>query len=111
MLPILRISLSILSKLSNHFPANFDDDDASADEETTTYVNKEVDEGEKEGEKYPQGRPNSFLNRMISHGNKKTEDELARDKAEYDERERVKRQGISAGQPAGAAQATVGNQA
>lgn len=50
--------------------ANFDDD--SADEETSNYVNKEIEDTEKDGEKYPLGRPNSFLNRMISHGNKKT---------------------------------------
>lgn len=85
--------------------ANFDDDDASVDEETNTYVNKEVEDHEKEGDKYPEGRPNSFLNRMISHGNKKTEEEVARDKAAYEEREKLKRSGISAGQPAGAAQA------
>lgn len=89
--------------------ANFDDDDASADEETSNYVNKEVEEYEKDGDKYPQGRPNSFMNRMISHGNKKTEDELERDRVAYEEREKLKRSGISAGQPAGAAQASVGN--
>ncbi|KAK5078516.1 hypothetical protein LTS08_006521 [Lithohypha guttulata] len=56
---------------------DFDDPDASADEETHSYVSKEVETAEKEGDKYPMGRPNSFLNRMISHGNKKTEDEIA----------------------------------
>lgn len=88
---------------------NFDDDDASADEETVTYVNKEVEDHEKEGDKYPEGRPNSFLNRMISHGNKKTEDEIARDIAAAEERKKAKSSAISAGQPAGAAQTTVSN--
>lgn len=43
------------------------------------YVSKEADEAEKEG--YDTGRPGSFLNRLISHGNKKTEDQLARESA------------------------------
>lgn len=37
-------------------------------------MSKEVDEAEKSN--YPEGRPGSLLNRMISHGNKKTEDEI-----------------------------------
>lgn len=61
------------------FPANFDDHDDSGDEETQDYVGKEADEAEKEG--YDTGRPGSLLNRMISHGNKKTEDQLARESA------------------------------
>ncbi|RVX74122.1 hypothetical protein B0A52_01954 [Exophiala mesophila] len=59
--------------------ANFDDHDDSGDEETQAYVSKEADEAEKEG--YDTGRPGSLLNRMISHGNKKTEDQLAREYA------------------------------
>jgi len=58
--------------------ANFDDHD-SADEETVDHVNKEADAAEKEG--HDTGRPGSFLNRLILHGNKKTEDQLAREAA------------------------------
>lgn len=58
--------------------ANFDEHD-SADEETVDYVSKEAEEAEKEG--HSTGRPGSFLNRLISHGNKKTEDQLAREAA------------------------------
>ncbi|KIW21178.1 hypothetical protein PV08_01758 [Exophiala spinifera] len=57
---------------------NFDDHD-SADEETIDYVGKEAEDAEKEG--YDAGRPGSFLNRLISHGNKKTEEQLAREAA------------------------------
>ncbi|KAK5047015.1 hypothetical protein LTR84_006957 [Exophiala bonariae] len=59
---------------------NFDEDyDSDGDEETSTFVNKEADDAEKGG--HDQGRPGSLLNRMISHGNKKTEDQLAREAA------------------------------
>ncbi|EXJ63472.1 uncharacterized protein A1O5_11521 [Cladophialophora psammophila CBS 110553] len=57
---------------------NFDDHD-SADEETTDYVTKEADDAEREG--HDAGKPGSFLNRLILHGNKKTEDQLAREMA------------------------------
>ncbi|KAI1624582.1 hypothetical protein EDD37DRAFT_650453 [Exophiala viscosa] len=57
---------------------NFEEND-SADEDTVTYVNKEADDAEKDG--HPQGRPGTFLHRLISHGNKKTEDQLAREAA------------------------------
>jgi len=57
---------------------NFDDHD-SADEETNEYVGKEADDAEKEG--HDTGKPGSFLNRLIMHGNKKTEDQLAREAA------------------------------
>ena len=43
------------------------------------YVNKEADEAEKEGQDY--GKPGSLLNRLIMHGNKKTEDQIAREMA------------------------------
>ena len=42
-------------------------------------MTKEADEAEKGG--HEQGRPGSLLNRMISHGNKKTEDQLAQEAA------------------------------
>jgi len=48
------------------------------------------------------GRPNSFLNRMISHGNQKTEKQLAQDQAEYEARQRAGRgAGYGAGQGSG----------
>ena len=58
---------------------NFDEHD-EADEETTEYINKEVDEHEKD-ESHPYGKPGSLVNRMIMHGNKKTEEQIAADNA------------------------------
>merc|ERR1712093_116512 len=58
--------------------ANFDEHD-SADEETMDYVTKEADDAEREG--HDTGKPGSFLNRLIMHGNKKTEEQLAREAA------------------------------
>ncbi|KEF53423.1 uncharacterized protein A1O9_10398, partial [Exophiala aquamarina CBS 119918] len=58
---------------------NFDDYD-SGDEETSGFVTKEAEEAEKSGQEA--GRPGSLLNRMISHGNKKTEDQIAREARE-----------------------------
>ncbi|CAF9911771.1 MAG: hypothetical protein HETSPECPRED_000439 [Heterodermia speciosa] len=45
-----------------------------ADEETQKHLEKEFAEAEKNG--WAEGKPGSFLNRLISHGNKKTEEEL-----------------------------------
>lgn len=56
--------------------ANFDEHE-ELDEETTGHLHKELAEADEEDSKYPQGRPGSFLNRLISHGNKKTEDQIA----------------------------------
>ncbi|EXJ84293.1 hypothetical protein A1O3_04960 [Capronia epimyces CBS 606.96] len=56
--------------------ANFDDHD-SADEDTVAHVTKEADDAEKEG--HATGKPGSFLNRLILHGNKKTEEQIARE--------------------------------
>lgn len=53
---------------------NFDDHD-DADEETQAYLQKEIDAAETGTEDH--GKPGSLLNRMILHGNKKTEDEIA----------------------------------
>ena len=60
--------------------ANFDEHD-EADEETTEYVNKEAEEAEKD-EANPYGKPGSLINRMIMHGNKKTEEQIAREHQE-----------------------------
>lgn len=43
------------------------------------HVTKEAEAAEKEG--HDVGKPGSFLNRLIMHGNKKTEDQLAREAA------------------------------
>lgn len=58
-------------------PANFDEhnDHEEIDDETTGHLSREIEKAEQEG--HPQGKPGSFLNRMISHGNKKTEDQIA----------------------------------
>ncbi|KAM0715973.1 hypothetical protein Q7P37_008487 [Cladosporium fusiforme] len=56
---------------------NGDHDDV--DEETTGYLHREIERAEAEG--HSQGRPNSFLNRLISHGNDKTEKQLAAEAA------------------------------
>ena len=62
--------------LTRSAPANFDEHE-ELDEETTGHLHKELEEADQENSKYPQGRPGSFLNRLISHGNKKTEDQIA----------------------------------
>ncbi|KAL9640286.1 MAG: hypothetical protein Q9204_000767 [Flavoplaca sp. TL-2023a] len=54
---------------------DFDNYD-EADEETQKHLQKEFAEAEKNG--WAQGKPGSFLNRLIAHGNKKTEEELRR---------------------------------
>ena len=61
--------------------ANVDDvDDASdVDEETYGNISKDIDRAERDG--HDQGKPGSFLNKMIMHGNKKTEDQIAREQA------------------------------
>lgn len=67
-------------KLSMHdknIDLNENHDDAEIDEETTGNLHREIERSEAEG--HPQGRPNSFLNRLISHGNDKTEKQIAAD--------------------------------
>lgn len=44
------------------------------DEETTGHLHREIERAEAEG--HNEGRPNSFLNRLISHGNDKTEKQI-----------------------------------
>lgn len=58
-------------------PQNFDEYDSSEegqDHETSTYLSREIEKAEAEG--HEQGKPGSLLNRMIMHGNKKTEAEI-----------------------------------
>ncbi|KAM0713090.1 hypothetical protein Q7P35_000542 [Cladosporium inversicolor] len=54
---------------------NEDHDENDVDEETTGHLHREIERAEAEG--HYTGRPNSFLNRLISHGNDKTEKQLA----------------------------------
>ncbi|KAK4494817.1 hypothetical protein PRZ48_014173 [Zasmidium cellare] len=49
------------------------------DEETTGHLHREIEKAEEEG--YSQGKPGSFLNKLIMHGNKKTEEQMAREAA------------------------------
>lgn len=57
----------------------YDSGDEGQDEETSTYLNREIEKAEADG--HDSGKPGSLLNRMIAHGNKKTEDQLARESA------------------------------
>ncbi|WPH04427.1 Hypothetical protein R9X50_00731800 [Acrodontium crateriforme] len=54
------------------------------DEETTGHLHREIEKAEASDEPY--GKPGSFLNKLIMHGNKKTEDQMAREAAEYEAR-------------------------
>nr|POE51859.1 hypothetical protein CFP56_26066 [Quercus suber] len=56
--------------------ADYDEDDV--DEETTGHLHKEIEKASEE-DKYPHGKPGSFLNKLIMSGNKKTEEQLARE--------------------------------
>ncbi|PSK59275.1 hypothetical protein B9Z65_3599 [Elsinoe australis] len=51
-----------------------------ADDETTGNLHRDIEESESGN--HAEGKPGSFLNRLISHGNKKTEDQLAREERE-----------------------------
>jgi hypothetical protein len=57
-------------------PANLDDNYEAddIDEETTGHLHREIEKAEAEG--HPYGRPGSFLNKLIMHGNSKTEREI-----------------------------------
>ncbi len=76
---LLTAALFYLPKPNISPIANFDEHD-EADEETNTFVNREVEDAEK-NDAEPYGKPGSFLNRLIMHGNKKTEDEIATENA------------------------------
>jgi len=49
------------------------------DDETTGNLSRDIDKAESGG--YDHGKPGSFLNKLIMHGNKKTEEQLMRDQA------------------------------
>jgi len=53
-----------------------------ADEEANAHLQKEIDDAEKHG--HDTGKPGSFLNKLISHGNKKTEEQLRREQEQND---------------------------
>jgi len=57
---------------------NFDEYE-SGDEDTQAHTTAEIEEAEKKG--YDQGKPGSFLNKLIMHGNKKTEEQIAKENA------------------------------
>ena len=71
--PFNHTSIINNSTLTDAVSADFDDHD-EFDEETEQRLQKEIDEAEEK--EYPSGKPGSFLNRLIAHGNKKTEDQL-----------------------------------
>jgi len=65
--------------LTPHLLADYHTYD-EADEETQKHLQKEFAEAEKNG--WAEGKPGSFLNKLIMHGNRKTEEEFARDARE-----------------------------
>lgn len=62
---------------------NLSDSD-SGDEETSTYLNKEINEADK-NDAEPYGKKGTLLNRLIEHGNKKTEAQLEREHREAEQ--------------------------
>lgn len=66
--------------------ADFDGDD-DFDDETAGNLHRDIEAAEGD-EKNPQGRPGSFLNRLISHGNKKTQDDILRESQDTREGQR-----------------------
>ena len=82
--PILTLTQSKrLAQIANPFsPADYSADEA--DEETNQQLQKEIEEAEKQG--HDQGKPGSFLHKLIAHGNKKTEEQLAREAREREQR-------------------------
>jgi hypothetical protein len=55
------------------------DDFSDADEETSSHLQKEIEKAEKEG--YDQGKPGGLLNKLIQHGNRKTEEQMRQELA------------------------------
>jgi len=68
----LKRKLSLHDKNPNLDEVHDEDD---VDEETTGHLHKDISRAEESNEPY--GRSGSFLNKLIMHGNKKTEDQLA----------------------------------
>ena len=61
--------------------ANLDEveDENDVDDETTGNLGRDIEKAESDG--HDQGKPGSFLNKLIMHGNKKTEEQIAREQA------------------------------
>ncbi|KAK5121744.1 hypothetical protein LTR85_004619 [Meristemomyces frigidus] len=68
----LKRKLSLHDKNPN-LDEEFDPEDV--DEETCGHLHREIEKAEEANE--PLGRPGTFLNRLISHGNLKTEKQIA----------------------------------
>jgi hypothetical protein len=64
-------------------PSTADYSADEADEEAHTYLQREIEEAERNG--YDQGKPGGLLNRLIAHGNRKTEEQLAREAQRKDD--------------------------
>ena len=76
-------SLKELAQIADPFsPADYSADEA--DEETNQHLQKEIEEAEKHG--HDQGKPGGFLHKLIAHGNKKTEEQLAKEAREREQR-------------------------
>ncbi|KAK5165051.1 uncharacterized protein LTR77_009148 [Saxophila tyrrhenica] len=71
----LKRKLSMHDKNPNLDEVETEDD---VDDETAGHLQREIDKAEREG--HPEGKPGSFLNKLISHGNKKTEEQLQRER-------------------------------
>ncbi|KAK4900070.1 hypothetical protein LTR27_002833 [Elasticomyces elasticus] len=56
------------------------DDEEDVDDEAYRHLQREMRKAEENHEE-PYGKQGSFLNKLIMHGNKKTEEEMARDSA------------------------------
>lgn len=53
------------------------DNEDDVDDETAGNLGRDAEKAEEGG--YDQGKPGSFLNKLIIHGNKKTEEQIARE--------------------------------
>ncbi|KAK3049774.1 hypothetical protein LTR09_008950 [Extremus antarcticus] len=68
-------------KLSMHDKnPNLDDveNEDDVDDETAGHLQREIEKAERDG--HNEGKPGSFLNKLISHGNQKTEAQLQRER-------------------------------
>ena len=61
---------------------NFDEYNDTEDVDDDFHGNLSRDAEKAEQDNLPQGRPNSMLNRLISHGNKRTEDQITKEAAD-----------------------------
>ncbi|KAK0259232.1 hypothetical protein LTR91_021255 [Friedmanniomyces endolithicus] len=73
----LRRKLSMKDANPNYDEFNDEDD---VDDETHRHLQREMQKAEENHEE-PYGKSGSFLNKLIMHGNKKTEEEMRRESA------------------------------